>query len=92
VGNIGSLANFPIPAPGVRNQQVTLIAQVPQPLLRVETASDELGALTHDFRQSRFASLVNERHVVQINDASARVTFAASLSPGRPELGCPPTD
>jgi len=22
----------------------------------------------------------------------ARVTFAASFSPGRPELGCPPTD
>src|SRR5882724_11600143 len=57
-----SLSPFPIPAPGVRNQQVTLIAEVPQPLFRVETASDELGALTHDFRQSRFASLVNERH------------------------------
>jgi hypothetical protein len=61
-------------------------------LLRVHTASDEFGALTHDLRQSRFASLVHERQVVQLNDASARVTFAVSFSPGRPELGYPPTN
>ena len=67
-------------------------AEGPQPLLRVHTASDEFGALTHDLRQSRFASLVHERQVVQLNDASARVTFAVSFSPGRPELGCPPTN
>src|SRR5229473_4668252 len=55
----------------------------------VHIAGDELGPLIHDFRQNGFATSVNECHVNQFNDASARVLFVAPFSPSRPQLSRP---
>jgi hypothetical protein len=60
-------------------------------LLRVYAASDELDALTYNFRQSGFSNSIDDRHVVQLDDASARVALAASFSPQRTELDRPRT-
>ena len=58
----------------------------------VHVAGDELGALTHDFRQNGFAISVNGCHLDQFNDASPRVPCVVRLSPSRFELGCPLAD
>jgi len=47
---------------------------------------DELGALTHDFRENRFAISVDRCHLDQINDASPRVSCAVRFSQTRPEF------
>jgi hypothetical protein len=61
-------------------------------LFRIYAACNELWILTHDFLQNGFAILINERHVVQVNDALARITLVACISPGQPELSRPRPD
>jgi hypothetical protein len=61
-------------------------------LFRVYAARNELWILTHDFLQNGFAIFVNERYVVQINDALARIALVACISPGQPELSRPRPD
>jgi hypothetical protein len=63
-----------------------LATQVSQEMLCIHVAGDELGTLTHDFRQNRFAVSVNRRHLDQINDASPRVFCAVRFSPSRLEF------
>ena len=58
----------------------------------VHVAGDELGALTHDFRQNGFAISVNGCHLAQFNDASPRVPCVAGFSPGRLQLNRPLAD
>jgi hypothetical protein len=58
----------------------------------VHVAGDELGTLTHDFRQNGFAIAVNRYHLDQLNDASPRVPCVVRFSPGRLELSRPLAD
>jgi hypothetical protein len=58
----------------------------------VHVAGDEVGALTHDFRQNGFAISVNGCHLDQFNDASARVPCVARFYPRRLELNRPLPD
>src|SRR5258705_4224999 len=58
----------------------------------VHVAGDELGALTHDFRQGGFAIPVNECYLDQINDAPSRVPCVVLFAPTRLELSCPLAD
>jgi hypothetical protein len=69
-----------------------LAAQVPQEMLGVHVARDELGTLAHDFRQNFFANSVNRCHVNQLNDASPRVPYVVRFSPSRLELSRPLAD
>ena len=52
----------------------------------IRVAGDELGALTHDFRQNRFPISVDRCHLDQINQASPRVSCVVRFSPSRPEF------
>src|SRR5437899_284415 len=61
-------------------------------MLCVYVAGDELGALTHDFRQNGFAISVNRCHLHQLNDASPRLPGVARFSPSRLELNRPLAD
>jgi hypothetical protein len=67
-------------------------AQVPQEMLGVHISGDELGSLTHDFRQNFFAISVNRCHLDQVNDASPRVSWVVRFSPSRHELSRPLVD
>jgi hypothetical protein len=67
-------------------------AQVPQKMFCVHVAGDELGALTHDFRQSGFAISVDGCHLDQLNDVFPRVPCVARFSPSRQELNRPLAD
>jgi hypothetical protein len=58
----------------------------------VHVACDELGTLTHDFRENGFAISVNGRYFGQFNDASSRIPFMARFSPSRLELIRPLAD
>jgi len=69
-----------------------LAAQIPQKMFCVNVAGDELGALTHDFRQNGFAISINGCHLDQFNDSSPRVPCVARFSPGRFKLGRPLAD
>jgi hypothetical protein len=61
-------------------------------MLCVHVAGDELGTLTHDFRQNGFAISVNGSHFDQFNDAFPRVPCVARFSPSRLELSRPLAD
>jgi hypothetical protein len=69
-----------------------LAAQVPQKMLCVHVAGDELGTLTHDFRQNGFAIPVNRCHLNQVNDAAPRVPCVVRFSPSRLKLSRPLAD
>ena len=58
----------------------------------VHIAGDELGTLTHDFRQDSFAIPVNSCHLGQFNDASPCVLRVARFSPSRLEFNRPLAD
>jgi hypothetical protein len=61
-------------------------------VLCVHVASDELGALTHDFCQNGFTISVNGCHLDQFNDAPPRVLRMARFSPSRLEYNRPLAD
>jgi hypothetical protein len=76
----------------LRATLLQLAAQIPQKMFCVHVAGDELGTLTHDFRQNGFASSVNGCHLDQFNDASPRVPCVARFSPSRLEFNRPLAD
>jgi hypothetical protein len=69
-----------------------LNSQVSQEMFGVHVAGDELDALTHDFRQNRFAISVNRYNPDQLHDAFPHVPNVARFSPGQLELRRPLTD
>jgi hypothetical protein len=69
------------------SQQLT--AQFSQQMLCVYIPRDELGTLTHHFRQNGFAIPPNKCHVREFNYASTFVAQVVKRSPGRPQLSRP---
>jgi hypothetical protein len=69
-----------------------LAAHFPQKMLCIHVASNELGTLTHDFRQNGFTTTVNGCHLDHFNDAPARIACLALFSPSRLELSRPMSD
>src|SRR5260370_19520602 len=67
-------------------------AEIPQKMFCVYVAGDELGTLTHDFRQNGFTIPVDGCHVAQLNDELPRVPCATRFSPSRLELRRPTAD
>jgi hypothetical protein len=61
-------------------------------MLCVHVAGDELGTVTHDFRQNFFAISVNRCHLNQLHDASPRVPHVVRFSPSRLEFSGPLAD
>jgi hypothetical protein len=84
---IAAVILLPLYAPSIH-----VAAQISEKMLCVHVAGDELGTLTHDFRQNFFAISVNRCHVNQVNEASPRVLYVVGFAPGRLELSRPLAD
>jgi hypothetical protein len=61
-------------------------------MLCVHVAGDELGTLTHDFRQYGFTISVNRCHLNQVNNAFPRIPCVVRFAPSRPKLSSPLAD
>jgi hypothetical protein len=69
-----------------------LAAHLPQKMFCIHVAGDELGTLTHDFRQNGFTIMVNGCHLDHFDNASSRIACLARFSPSRLELSRPLAD
>lgn len=61
-------------------------------MLCVHIAGNELGSLTHHFRQRPLAAAPDKCHVGKLHDASTSVALLPNLSPGRHQLSDPLVD
>lgn len=61
-------------------------------MLRIHIAGNELGALTHHFRQNRFAAPTDERDVAKLNHTPRSVPVAANFIPCPPQFSRPLAD
>jgi hypothetical protein len=69
-----------------------LAAHLPQKMFCIHVAGDELGTLTHDFRQNGFTIVVDGCHVNHFDNASSHIACLARFSPSRLELSRPLAD
>jgi hypothetical protein len=69
-----------------------LAAHLPQKMFCIHVAGDELGTLTHDFRQNGFTIVVDGCHLDHFDNASSRIACLARFSPSRLELSRPLAD
>jgi hypothetical protein len=68
-----------------------LTAQFSQQMFGVHIPGDELGALTHHFRQNSFPTSPDEGHVREFNNTSALIAGGVKSFPGRAQLDRPIT-
>src|SRR5258708_3040452 len=69
-----------------------LAAHLPQKMFCIHVAGDELGTLTHDFRQNGLPIVVDGCHLDHFDNASSRIPPLAPFSPSRLELIRPLAD